>query len=443
MHATNNPPSEDDHRTISLMACLVFLSLILGFAEVHHWGRFNTPPIRSDGAGYYAYLVDAFIYQDMTSQRLVEDLLAGDSAAAKTYGLERLSDRNGYLIKYPVGVALLESPFFMGAHLSCRLIKGECNGHSALYQNSVGVAAAFYCVSGLLLTYGVLRRRFGSATAYSATLACVFATNLYHYATYDASFSHVYSFFAVSSFVYLTDRFITHPRPMLAIALGLSAALTCLTRLSDVMVIPLVALALISDGASELRRKLAGRYETLLAVGLAFLGTILLQLIYWHQSTGTWLIGNSYIGEPGFKFASPNFPAVLFLPTKGLFLWQPVLILACLGLLRAAFATGDRLSLAGLGIFGIAAYIYAAWWTPTLGGGFGHRGFVDFYLFAALGLAAAFEAVKGTRLRLPFWGALVLLGFINTHRMVQYWKGTVPSAGFETWSEYWATAFLL
>ena len=74
------------------------------------------------------------------------------------------------------------------------------DGFSWPYQASVAAAGLLYGVLGLTLLGSFLRRWFDRAVAIATLLVLTFGTNLFHYMTYDAGYSHAFSF-AVVAFV--------------------------------------------------------------------------------------------------------------------------------------------------------------------------------------------------------------------------------------------------
>lgn len=53
-------------------------------------------------------------------------------------------------------------------------------------------------------------------------IVTLFGTNLFHYATFDASYSHVYSFFLFATFLYLSAEWHRALRRVLPCSLGWS-----------------------------------------------------------------------------------------------------------------------------------------------------------------------------------------------------------------------------
>ena len=89
---------------------------IIGIMAVYSL-RLNFPPIRSDGLGYYLYLPATFIYHDLSLQSIAEVFNNGHipdvtPSLWQYSGPALWEDSTNYLIKYPLGEALLMLPFF-------------------------------------------------------------------------------------------------------------------------------------------------------------------------------------------------------------------------------------------------------------------------------------------------------------------------------------------
>lgn len=75
---------------------------------VYHVKVLNAPKVYSDGFGYYAYL-PALVRGDFTFGFI--------EAEDWEHSLKLIEAEGGLVNKYPVGVAIMESPFFFAAHL--------------------------------------------------------------------------------------------------------------------------------------------------------------------------------------------------------------------------------------------------------------------------------------------------------------------------------------
>ena len=161
-------------------------------------------PIRSDGIGYYSYLPAFFKYDDLTFS-FVDSISYADSINMKPC---LWTDKEGHIInKYPIGVAILESPFYFATDTILKIFSpGRATGFSKLYQYSICFSAFVYFLLGLWLLYKSLMSFFDEKTVLLVLTLITFATSLFHYATLDGCFSHVYSFFLINLFVFLTIK---------------------------------------------------------------------------------------------------------------------------------------------------------------------------------------------------------------------------------------------
>jgi hypothetical protein len=396
---------------------------IAGFTLVHSL-PISLPPIRSDGVGYYAYLPATFIDRDLTMNRLNERAFAGK--IPKWTGIQLQQETHRYLDKYPIGVALMQLPFFLAAHGIALITPARADGFSAPYQIANGVSAVFY----FTLAIGILRRLLAGLfepRVVTLTLVVIaFGTNLYHYATFDATFSHVYSFALFCAFIALTRRLCDGPPQVgRSIAWGAVLGLIGLVRVPNLHIAAFAATyALLQQ--RELKWWTA-RWLPVAAGLFACLVVFSPQILYWHYVTGHWF-PNSYPGET-FNWTSPQVLNVLFSAKKGLFFWAPVLLLAVLGWRHLRRRT-PALAWAIAVSIALQVYVTSSWWSWSYGGSFGHRGFTEFSAFTAFALGAWFEKGLSSEPRRTYKLAAVLSAY-SVVMMLLYWVNVIPRGGFE------------
>ena len=101
-------------------------------------------------------------------------------------------------------------------------------------------------------------------------------------------------------------------------------------------------------------------------------------------------------------WTAPHGLEVLFSPRHGFVFWTPLAVLAIAGLVwLAARSHGERRLVARLALLMIALQVYVggsveSW---TVAGAFGQRRFVALTVLLGIGLAALWEAVRGTAWR--------------------------------------------
>jgi hypothetical protein len=423
-------------RRVLLAAALLSAA---GYVFVYATARAD-PPIRSDGYSYYVYLPSWFLYHDASLGAVARDCCGGEfdpfTAIIRWPGTGR------WVNAHPIGVAILQAPFFAVGHALTKWSNLSPDGFTFYYQHAAGLSGTFWTVAGLVVLAGLLRRRFSDDITAITIAVVLFGTNLYHYATYDSSYSHPYSFFLLAAFVSLTDRwFLTgdttssSTRVVTPVLLGIVAGLIVLTRHTNaifLVLFPLYNVTSVTTMRGNVRR-LATHWRDLAIMTVVGLAMLTPQIAIYREATGKFLV-SSY-GNLGFTFASPHLWGVLFSVQKGLFFWSPLLMAAAAGLL-----IGDKAKLPFLWgtvvVFVLDTYLIASWWDWQFGGSYGHRGFVDILPLFAFGLAAFFEWSAATPRRRSIV-AVVTIGAValSLVQMLQYWNGILPMSD-TTWDQY-------
>jgi hypothetical protein len=408
---------------------------LAGYVFVYAAGRADKP-IRSDGFSYYVYLPSWFLFHDTTLASVARDCCGG---VFPTFtAIIRWPGTRRWVNAHPIGVAVMQAPMFGVAHALTRWTNLSPDGFTFYYQHGDGLAGLLWAVAGLFVLRRVLRRHFSDPIAAATLLTIFLGTNLYHYATYDSSFSHVYSFFLFAAFLELTERWYASPRRSTSVLLGVVAGLIVLTRHTNVLFLvffPLYAVVNMETLRARIALLIRQRNYLLTIAGVGAL-VIAPQLAIYHQATGNLFI-SSY-GNLGFYFTSPRIVGVLFSVQKGVFFWTPLLLLAVAGLAGLAHSQHSaRAFVVPAAIFLVLnTYIIASWWDWQFGASFGHRAFVDALPIFAVGLAAFFQWSSVTVHRRRLVACVVVAAVaLNVFQMLQYWNGVMPISD-TSWEQY-------
>jgi hypothetical protein len=407
------------------------------YVFVYATGRAG-PPIRSDGYSYYVYLPAWFIHHDASLASVARDCCGGEFPAFTA--IIRWPDTRRWVNAHPIGVAILQAPFFLAAHALTKWSNLSPDGFTLYYQHAAGIAGAFWAVAGLGLMRRLLLRRVSDGVTAATLAALLCGTGLLHYATYDSSYSHVYSFFLLAALLNLTeDWWISAAAPAnrsrQAALLGLVSGLIVLTRHTNVLMLLVVPLYGVSQPGG-VRNAVAAAIERKRDVAIAAVVgalVVLPQLAVYHEATGRWIV-SSY-GDLTFNFTSPHLWGVLFSVQKGLFFWSPLLLAAVAGFWLAPGLTRPFALAAGL-IVAADAYLIASWWDWQFGGSYGHRGFVDLLPLFAIGLAGFFAwSTRQTARVVVVTLVTCALVLLSLFQMLQYWNGVLPISDI-TWEQY-------
>lgn len=418
---------------------------LAGYVWVYATGVAD-PPIRSDGFSYYVYLPSWFLFGDTTLGAVARDCCGGEFP--EFTAIIRWPETRRWVNAHPIGVAIMQSPFFAAAHLLTRWTNLSPDGFSLYYQHAAGLAGVAWTVAGLAVLRLLLLRSFSDRVTAVTLIVLLLGTNLYHYATYDSSYSHPYSFFLFATFMLLTTQWYEKPATRQSLLLGLVTGLIVLVRHPNLVFTLVFALYGIGAGVTMSSRFAYLWRERSQVAGIVLTAAIVVipQLLIYYQATGHVLV-SSY-GALGFNWTSPQIAGVLVGVKKGLFFWSPLLLLAVGGMVlltrsrnpAAAFVVPGALFLV------VQTYLIASWWDWQFGGSYGHRGFVDSLPLFALGMAAVFSETTGETqkttgtlrrgaARTVVGCAVIALVALSMFQMLQYWYGIIPFSD-TTWPQY-------
>ncbi|MEO8590298.1 MAG: hypothetical protein ABI432_13070 [Flavobacteriales bacterium] len=382
---------------------------------------------KNDQLGYYEYLPALVVPQDWA-----------DLPYAISLGFHRTVDI------FTSGVALLQAPFFGLACAVAKISGQPVDGYSPPFIFARFAASAFYMAAASVLLFLGLRRNHPSRVAVLVPLILFGATNLYFYTLFDPGMSHVYAYALFAWMYYLTVRMVEKPRSDRLVGLLVVAAWIILVRPLNVLV--LLFPLLYGAGPKEaIRQRISWvvRYPWATLAGLALAMCVWLpQLLYWKHSTGSWLVFTYGLDGQGFDWLHPHLLDVLVSHQNGWFVYTPLMALVMGTLLWGALRNrpGARLILA---IWTLVWYSYASWWCWWLGGGFGFRGFVEYYALLALPLAWILQRLIQQRRavqEVAFIG-IALLIFLNMRiSQIYQWPWEGPTWNWDSVGDAWVRA---
>jgi len=383
-------------------------------------------PLQHDQVGYYAYLPGLFIDGNLAFESF------------DTFARNEVTGRR--INPYPPGVALLQAPFFLTGHLVAVVSGAPRDGFSAPYRFMACLGGAFYAWLGLVLLFGVLRRRFTESVTFTVVVAISLGSNLLYYGTIEPLMSHAYSFAAFAGVLWSTFAWWDSGRLRHALGIGAGLGLIVLIRATN-GVFALIPIALFltypsPTGASWRTRRArhhAGRH--VLAACAAGIGVAVLLPAYWHYVSGEWLYNPH--GPGTFFPLEPAVGAVLFSYRKGWFVYAPIMLATIPGLvLLRRVMPGVTLPLLLYTLVNL--YVVSIWWNWWYGGGFGMRALIESTAPLALALAAVVAAIASTpRRTLALRVSVALFVSLNVFQTYQYVMTYIRWDGM-TQQTYWA-----
>jgi hypothetical protein len=425
---------------------VLFFLFVLSLPLVNPW-------VRGDGVGYYAYLRSTLIDHDLNFEN---DYKGGN----KSFVLARI-DAQGHLLRemytktghvenhFSVGPAILWAPVLVPVHLTVLLLdrfgaKIPPDGYSHPYVLAMGVTTAFYGFLSLFLAYRLARKYFEQEWALLATIGIWLASSLPVYMYFNPSWSHAFSAFSGSLFLWYWDRTKLQRTPAQWAALGACAGLMGNVYYPNVILLIFPVLEIIQvvrarQSGPDRASKPAGKLVLCSALfGVVFFVTLLPTFVTREIIYGS-LFETGYPAIWTWNWASPVFLRVLFSADHGLLSWTPILALAIIGL----FFLAKRDPLLGTGsILTFLAYYYFISSYPDWDGlsSYGNRFFISLTPVFILGLAALLGAfsrwVGKTSRAMAFSGtALALLALWNFGFIFQWGTHMVPARGRISWRE--------
>ena len=406
----------------------ILLGIIIAtlyFQITEKWTKDNHKTIIfSDALGYYAYLPAAFIYHDMNFgfQKEYENKYYDESKRTNFW-----NDIDGKRTdKYFCGVAVLLLPFFLLACIFSKIFGFPIDGYSYFFQISVGVAALFYLIIGLVFLRKLLLYYCKENTALFLMLAFFFGSNLLFYTWVEPGMSHVYSFMAMAASLYhLKLSISTHDKKNI-LWTALFYGLVILIRPSNAVII--LALPFLAGTWEILKHffvkliQTPGIYVPALFISSA---VVFIQMLVFYLESGHWIV-YSYTGEK-FDFSHPQIVNVLFSYRKGLFIYTPLAFLSLGGIIvlirRNKF---EYISI--LFLLAVTTWVISSWWSWWYGGSFGQRSFIEYFSIFIILLALFYDSTSGIRRSLLT--ILILAGvYLNLFQTWQYYKCILPADG--------------
>ena len=224
-------------------------------------------------------------------------------------------------------------------------------------------------------------------------LTLVLATSVTHYSNYDAGFSHIYSLFAITAFIYFIKSYL-HQKKINHFFLGcLFLGLIFILRPPNILIILFIPFLAGSIKEMKLGFTTLFTNKKNLVIGiLLFFVISSIQSILWYMQTGNFFV-YSYQGE-GFNFLSPHFLSILFSYKKGLFIYSPILLITLFSILWLAYKKYSYLLFTWVCFFLALTYVLSSWWCWFYGCSYGLRAYIDYYVIFFIPFAIMLNKIK-------------------------------------------------
>jgi hypothetical protein len=345
-----------------------------------------------DPMGYYIYLPSIFIHHDIVSLKQTAQTLFSykvyppnsnsPCGIAECY----VTPTGNSVIKYTLGAAILQAPFFAIAHGIAYIGGYTTDGFSLPYVFMNGLSILIYSLLGLFFIGKVLSRFVSDSATALTLLAIALGTNLFAQQINMGAMSHPSLFFLYAVLLYATIQVFDSKKLnytyLIAIALGLIA---CIRPNEIVVAVFPFLYGVYSIKTWKERSTWIFQNRMLLFKAIAlFLLPIFPQLLYWKLVSGSWLF-YSY-GNEGFDFLHPHILDGLFCFKNGWLSYTPIMFFALIGMVLM-HNKNKKILLPLLTFLAIHIYVINCWWCWHYVNGFGNRPMVETYPLMALPFA--------------------------------------------------------
>ena len=168
MHVSSRHASGEQVVVVKLQLSVVVLvasaAVIVSIIQLSVPFQVSPTVIRGDGVGYYAWLRSALIDHDFNFQNEYEyyDAILSESGGPMSSTLLKETKTSTGLVRnhWPVGPAVMWSPFVLVAHAVEAVSGSDADGYGLSYQIAVALGSVTFGLAGLWLLFCMLRRYF-------------------------------------------------------------------------------------------------------------------------------------------------------------------------------------------------------------------------------------------------------------------------------------------
>jgi hypothetical protein len=374
------------HSLKTYFICFSVLYLFQSQQVIKQYNR-SDKVINEDALGYHLILPAYFKYHDPNFK--FKDSVYKNELPPVINVLE-----NGQTVcKYFPGTAVLQSPFY-GIALLFNL---DSEGDFSLPMHKMILwASQFYLLMGFVFFYLILKQiNVRNHWIFFASVLCLFGSNLFVYASYDAAYSHVYSFFAFLGFTYFLLK-IPNNKNALYFS-GLFYGIILIIRPVNGLIILLIPVILQSNN-----RDLVFKFSNIFKFLIACLLPLTLMSYLWYWQTGDWIV-YSYTGEQ-LDLSHPQIIDFLFSYNCGWVVYTPLPLIAfvvSMGIL--IYKKKYQLALGSTLILFLIIYVLSSWYYLHYGCTAGCRPITEYYGLIFILFVYAVQMVNQS-----IWGNIVI-----------------------------------
>jgi hypothetical protein len=218
-----------------ILISFTYIYIVFNLSKFDH----ITDTMGWDKTGYYIYLPAVFIFHDVNHLSFYDSVQTKYhlNSGVKWYAIYDQPSTGNKLDKYPIGIAVLEMPFFLIAHVYTSVIGGVSDGYSKPYLVAFILSNVLWTLLGFVALRKFLLYYFNDSATAITLLLIAFGTNLYNYAAFDYGMSHNYSFALFSFLMLFTALWYKKEKVRFLYFMAMVAALIVVTRPTNVLIL--------------------------------------------------------------------------------------------------------------------------------------------------------------------------------------------------------------
>lgn len=394
-----------------------------------------------DVYGAYLHLPANFIYKDpfLTDWTWIERLNEQYNSTPSYYQFW-YADMGKQVIKYPLGFAVIYSPFFFLGHLGAYLFGYPMDGFSTPYQVAVIFGHCLYVLLGIWMARKVLLRFFSETTTALLLILLFVGTNFFFTSTTMVAMPHGHLFLFYALILWFTIRWHEQPSIKNSVFLGLSIGLASLIRATEILTVLIPLLWQVTSRVSWQQKWLLIKNEQrkIIVVGAVIFLVGAVQLIYYKLATGHFFIDAYNNAGEGFDLFAPHTIDFLFSARKGWLVYTPLMIFSFWGFW--VMKKQKHHAFSALFIFTIInIYLLSSWTCWWYAESFGQRALVQSYLvlLIPLGFLLEFLLKQKWLMKVSVFSVMGLFVALNLFQTWQLHHGLIHPSRM-TPDAYWA-----
>lgn len=420
--------NENKNKRSLIVVFLICICLLYFHFSLPKYVYFNfTKEMDWDILSYYLYLPLTFLHNDLgiKDYSYVQNLFEQYHFSPTFYQASQAENGN-YVMMYTMGLAMLQSPFFLLGHLWANLGGYPTDGFSYPYQFCVSTGMMAYILFGIFILRKILLHFFSDRITARTLLLLILGTNYFREAIDYNLGPHGILFTLYCLVIYYTIKWHEEQKIKYIFVLGFAMGFLILSRPTELICV-LIPLFWDVSNKQALFDKVALIKKNWRQVLLLFSCVILVgipQMIYWKILTDSWIY-NSYWNQQTFDITESHLTNILFSFRKGWFVYTPIIVFAFAGFF---FLSNEILKRSRLAIFFfIAVNLFLIshvpiWWNA---GSFGQRFMVQSYAILVIPFGAFIQFVSTKKMFVkiffaPLFMLMVSLNLFQTWQLVHW-----------------------